>query len=624
MRRTAIKPDQNQNSNTEQQSEKKTDTPAAKPFKLNSLRTALWLVWKGSPRLFILSVVLTLLQAVPSTLTIYLNKLIIDSVVSGVQTGGEAAIRVTLGLIALTGGMMLLDNILSQAMSLVQTSQGLAVTNHIATVVHAKAIEVDLEAYENPAYYDTLRRVQQEAPYRPGSVVRGLMSLGQSILNLLAMVGLLIALHWGIALLLFVVTLPGAYVQWRFSGDMFRWNRKRTPTQRMVSYFNTILTGDQNAKEIRLFNLGPLFIQRYAELGEAMRKERMQMAVKNAGADFGARIAATLAIYGAYAFMAIQALHSVITIGALTMYYQAFQRGQSLLGSVFSGIVGLYEHSLYLSDLEEYLGLKPTVAAPEKPVSVPRPMKTGIAFENVRFQYPTVGKPVLEDISLTIRPGEMIALVGENGSGKTSLIKLLCRLYDPTEGRITMDGIDLRDFDPVDLRREISVIFQDYVKYQLTARENIQFGNVEQAANEERIMEAATQSGADSVIQGLKQGYDTTLGKWFDGGEELSIGQWQKIALARAFLRDSQLIVLDEPTSAMDARAEYELFRQFRQLAAGRAAVLISHRFSTVRHADCIYVLEHGQIIERGTHDTLMALNGTYARLFEMQAQHYR
>jgi ATP-binding cassette, subfamily B, bacterial len=230
----------------------------------------------------------------------------------------------------------------------------------------------------------------------------------------------------------------------------------------------------------------------------------------------------------------------------------------------------------------------------------------------------------LKDIDLTIRPGEMVALVGENGAGKTTLIKLLCRLYDPTEGRITWDGVDLRDFETAALRREISVIFQDYVKYQLTARENIQFGNPDLPPDEARVVEAATHSGADPVIRGLKDGYDTVLGKWFEGGEELSIGQWQKVALARAFLRDSQIIVLDEPTSAMDARSEYELFRQFRQLAAGRAAVLISHRFSTVRMADSIYVLDDGRIIERGTHDDLMARNGTYAKLFEMQAQHYR
>jgi ATP-binding cassette subfamily B protein len=386
-----------------------------------------------------------------------------------------------------------------------------------------------------------------------------------------------------------------------------------------------MLSTDQAAKEIRLFHLGPLFIERFKTLREQMRRERLGLAGKSALAEFGTRTAATVAVYGAYGFMAVRTLQGAITLGGLTMYYQAFQRGQGLLQGVFSGIVGLYEHNLYLSDLEEFLKLERRVAEPADPRPVPRPMQRGIAFENVTFNYPTrAGEPILEDISLTIRPGEMIALVGENGAGKTTLIKLLCRLYDPTAGRITWDGVDLRDFDTVALRREISVIFQDYVKYQLTARENIQFGNADLPPDEARVVEAATHSGADPVIRNLKDGYDTVLGKWFDGGEELSIGQWQKVALARAFLRESQVIVLDEPTSAMDAKAEYELFRQFRQLAAGRAAVLISHRFSTVRMADCIYVLEGGRIIERGTHADLMTRNGTYARLFEMQAQHYR
>jgi ATP-binding cassette subfamily B protein len=311
-------------------------------------------------------------------------------------------------------------------------------------------------------------------------------------------------------------------------------------------------------------------------------------------------------------------------LGGLTLYYQAFQRGQGQLQSIFSSMVGLYEHNLYLADLEEFLTLERRVGEPERPVPVPRPMQQGIAFDQVSFKYPTGGDLILDDVSLTIRPGEIVAFVGENGAGKTTLIKLLCRLYDPTEGTITLDGIDLTAFESAALRREISVIFQDYVKYQLTARENIQFGNPDLPPDEERLVEAARHSGADAVIAGLPGGYDTVLGKWFEGGEELSIGQWQKIALARAFLRESQIIVLDEPTSAMDARAEYELFARFRQLAAGRAAVLISHRFSTVRMADCIYVLEGGKITERGTHEHLMSLNGTYAHLFEMQAQNYR
>ncbi len=598
---------------------------ARSALKLASLKTALRLVWQGAPRLTAASIVLTLVQSLPFTLTLYLNKLIIDAIVNGLRTPDKAAaLRHTLTLIAVTGGVMLLDNLLSELGDLIREAQSQLVTNHISAIVHSKAIAVDLEAYENPRYYDTLSRVQRDAAFRPTQVVRSLMQIGQSGINLLAVAGLLFSLHWAVALLLFAVTLPGAWVQLRYSGQMYRWQRKRTPTERQVSYFNWMLANDQTAKEIRLFNLGPLFIRRFIDLREQMRLERLKLATRGAFADFGTRAAATFAVYGAYAFMAVRALQGAITLGALTMYYQAFQRGQGLLQGVFTNIVGLYEHNLYLNDLEDFLNLERQVKEPTTPAPLPRPMRLGVVFDHVDFRYPTGGEAVLEDINLTIRPGEMIALVGENGSGKTTLIKLLCRLYDPTGGKIMLDGVDLRDFDSTDLRREISVIFQDYVKYQLSARENIQFGNADLEPDAALIEEAARHSGADSVIAGLKQGYDTVLGKWFEGGEELSIGQWQKIALARAFLRESQIIVLDEPTSAMDAKAEYDLFRQFRQLAKGRAAVLISHRFSTVRMADCIYVLKDGKIAESGTHDSLIALNGTYARLFEMQAQHYR
>jgi ATP-binding cassette subfamily B protein len=596
-----------------------------KKFQLSGLRTALRLVWRGAPGMTALSIFLSIAQSLPSTLTLYLNKLIVDGVIqAAMATDKIAAGQHILLLVLSTGGVMLLSDLLSEASDLVRDAQGEKVTNFISATVHSKAIAVDLEAYENPKYYDTLSRVQRDAAYRPNQVVRGLTAIIQSAVNLLAVAGLLASLHWGVALLLFLVTLPGAWVQWKFSSKMYRWQRQRTPTERQVSYFNWMLAGDQTAKEIRLFNLGPLFVNRFIELREKMRKERLAIAIRGSAADLGVRAAATLAIYGAYAFLALRAVQGIISIGGLTMYYQAFQRGQGLLQGVFSGIVGLYDHSLYLSDLEEFLNLEQQVKDPARPVPVPNLMAQGICFEDVSFKYPTGKDMILENVSLTIRPGEIVAFVGENGAGKTTLTKLLCRLYDPTEGRITLDGHDLREFSTADLRRQFSVIFQDYVKYQLTARENIQFGNPDLELDEDRLIDAAERSGADRVIDTLPDRYDTVLGKWFEGGEELSIGQWQKIALARAFLRESQIIVLDEPTSAMDARAEYELFARFRELAAGRAAVLISHRFSTVRMADTIFVLEDGKIAESGSHQSLMELGGAYARLFEMQAQNYR
>jgi len=385
-----------------------------------------------------------------------------------------------------------------------------------------------------------------------------------------------------------------------------------------------MLTGDVHAKEIRLFDLGSLFRRRFRDLRQQLRRERIEIATRRSVAELVAEVGATVAVFASYAFIAYRTVHGAITLGDLVMYYQAFQRGQSFLQQMLSGLAGLYEDNLFLSNLHEFFDLKPKVVEAPHPRPIPQPMQTGIVFDHVSFQYPTGTRKVLEDINLTIRPGEVVALVGENGSGKTTLIKLLCRLYDPTSGTITLDGIDLRQFETTALRREISIIFQDYAQYHLTARENIWFGNVALPPDQEQIETAARHAGADEVITELPQGYETILGKWFEDGEELSVGEWQKVALARAFLRDAQIIVLDEPTSGLDARAEYEVFKRFRQLAAGRTAILISHRFSTVRMADRICVLEDGRIIENGSHTELVRLGGTYAHLFETQAQYYR
>ena len=363
---------------------------------------------------------------------------------------------------------------------------------------------------------------------------------------------------------------------------------------------------------------------RYNDLRRLLRSETMQIVTRQAAANLSGQIVTTGAVYGSYAFIAYRTLHGAISLGDLVMYYQAFQRGQGFLQQMLGSVAGLYEDSLFLTNLYEFLDLKPKISPPAKPKLVPHPMQQGIVFDRVCFDYPSSTRRALDDVSLTIHPGEKVALVGENGSGKTTLIKLLCRLYDPSSGLITVDGVDLREVDLTAWRREIGVILQDYVHYNLTAQDNIWFGNVDVPPDPGPITTAAQYAGADEVIARLKNGYDTVLGKMFQQGEELSIGEWQKVALARAFLRDAQVIVLDEPTSAMDARAEYEIFTKLRDLTAGRATITISHRFSTVRMADCIYVLEEGHIIEHGSHDDLMRQSGKYAFLFETQARHYK
>ncbi len=344
-----------------------------------------------------------------------------------------------------------------------------------------------------------------------------------------------------------------------------------------------------------------------------------------ASAELVTQTGTTIALFGAYVFIAYCAVRGSISLGDLVMYFQALQRGQAFLQEMLRSLAGLYEDSLFLSSYYEFLDLERKVVDPPRPTPVPRPMRSGIKFDRVSFRYPQSGRSVLEDITLTIRPGEVSALVGENGSGKTTLVKLLCRLYDPTEGTISIDGIDLRRFAAAELRQQISIVFQDYVHYHATAREKVWwFGNVDLPPDATRIKAAAGQAGADEVIARLPHGYDTVLGKRFEEGEELSMGEWQKVAVARAFLRDAQILVLDEPTSALDAKAEYEAYSKFRELVTGRTAILISHRLSTVKMADCVYVLERGRIVERGTHDELMLRGGTYAHLFETQPRQYR
>ena len=355
-----------------------------------------------------------------------------------------------------------------------------------------------------------------------------------------------------------------------------------------------------------------------------LRKERIGIASRRAWADFGSGAIAVLAIFGTFAYIVWQTITGVISLGSMVMYYQAFQTGLSSLQAVLGGLAALYEDNLFLTYYHEFMTLEPRVLPPAQPAPVPRPMSQGIRFEGVDFSYPDTERTALAGVSLTIRPGEVAALVGPNGSGKTTLVKLLCRLYDPTSGAITLDGADLRSFDVDELRRHVSVIFQDFTEYQFTARENIRVGNLALDGDDPAIEAAARDAGADAVIRGLPHGYETMLGKWFEEGEELSVGEWQKVALARAFVRDAEILVFDEPTSALDAETEWAVFQHIKELARGRAVVLISHRFSTVRTADRIHILDEGRIIESGDHEELMALGGRYAHMYEVQARAYQ
>jgi ATP-binding cassette, subfamily B, bacterial len=590
------------------------------------LYRALYLVWQSSPRLVLLEVGLLVVQGILPLAHLYLMKQLIDVLTQGLApTAGTAppTVQLVLGLTVLMAIATLLSDGCAVASKLTQAIQTEAVSDRVHRLLHAKSIQVDLDYYENTDHHNTLHRAQSAAPYRPQIILSGLLQVAQSSLSLLGVVALLITLHWMVPLFLLGTTIPGLLIRVKYTGKTYGRIRTWTERERQANYFHTLLTTAPYAKEIRLFNLGGLFSQWFQTLRHSIRREKIHLATQQTTVDLITQGSATVAVSLACGLTAYQTLQGTITLGGFVMYYQAFQRGQGFLRELLSHCVSLYENSLFLQDFYHFLDLKPTITEPIHAQPVPHTWKTGLRFENVSFDYPHSQRTVLRNINLTLHPGETIALVGANGAGKTTLIKLLCRLYDPTAGRITLDGIDLRQFSVTELRRYISVLFQDYTQYQRTAQDNIWFGNTDLAPTAPQIHQAAIAAGAAPVIQQLPQGYATPLGNQFADGEELSLGQWQKIALARSFLRSAPLLILDEPTSALDPKAEADVFDRFRHLVKDRTAVIISHRLSTTKLADRIVVIADGEIAESGTHSELMHHNGLYAHLFTTQAHPY-
>jgi ATP-binding cassette subfamily B protein len=445
-----------------------------------------------------------------------------------------------------------------------------------------KSIKVDLEYYENAQYHDTLHRAQQEAPAQPRVILEALFQIGRNSLTLIAIVGVLWWLHWAIIFVLMTAAIPEFLIQIRYANQMYTWKRRIATKERHAWYLSSMLVKDSHAKEIRLFGLGEIFHQWFNDIKKNIRQEAKNIEVRHALFALGGQGLAIIAMLGLLMFIAHRTLNGMLTVGDMVMYFGAVQRGAGSLQTLGNSLYRLYSGNLFLVNFYEFLDLQPKVVSPSTPKALPRPLQQGLMLDHVTFSYPDGTRSVIQDLTLSIRPGEHVALVGRNGVGKTTLVKLLCRLYDPLKGRITLDGIDLREFALADLRAEFSVIFQDFAKYQLTASKNIWLGNILQPYDTPLIEAAAAASGAHEFITRLPQGYHTQLGRWFERGEELSVGEWQKMALARAFLRDSQILVMDEPTSAMDAKAEFELFQRFHQLAKDRIAILISHRLATV------------------------------------------
>ncbi len=581
---------------------------------------------KDSSRGFATGIVALMIgQALIPAAMAWVGKLIVDAVVQAARTGSRADERLVVEYVLVEFGLMVVSTVLSRGQALLRDLMRASLGNHVNTLILEKAATLELRHFEDADTYDKMQNARREASVRPLSLVLELASLGQQLLILISYAALLARLSWWSTLVIVAASLPAFFAEARFSGESFRLNSWRAPEGRRQNYLEWILTRDSHVKEVKIFGLAPLVLGRYRALFDKFYSEDRRLALRKSAAGLVLGALSLLAFYASYLFMADRAAQARITLGDLTLYLVAFRQGQAAIQSALASIGSLYEDGLFVSNLFTYLDIPTAGESPRsRPASAAKGRSQLIEFREVAFRYPGSDRDALHGVDLRIEPGEKLALVGDNGAGKSTLIKLLLRLYDPSHGAILYGGVDLRDFDPRDLRDRIGVLFQDYVKYQFTALENVGLGEVRAISDRPRIDAAVERAGARAVVDELPQKLDTMLGGWFEEGHELSGGQWQKIALARAFMRDqAELLVLDEPTASLDAEAEHDLFLRLKALAADRSAILISHRFSTVRTADRIAVLQGGRIAELGSHDALLAKDGRYAHLFRLQASGY-
>src|SRR5829696_3351942 len=596
------------------------------------------LVWQTHRGYSTAMVVLRLVRAFVPVASLWAAKLIIDEVVHLTRTPG-APLDDLWRVVALELAIVVAGELLARASALVESLLGDLFSNHISVRLMRHAATLDLAQFEDPDFYDHLERARRQTTARIGLIAM-LLTMGQDLLTLGTLGAALVAHNPWLLLLLTLAILPSFLGETHFAALSYSLLFRRTPERRELDYLRYVGASDKTAKEVQMFGLAGWLTDRYAALAQRYYEENRRLSIRKGLVSALLSFVGTLGYYGAYGTILLRAVAGTITLGTLTFLAAAFGRSRDLIQRLLLSASDIYEQSLYLKDLFVFFEMQPSIRSTPGAAPVPNPIRTGFVFEDVGFQYPGSERWAIRHVDLTIAPGERIALVGENGAGKTTITKLLARLYDPTKGRILLDGVDLRQYDLASLRQAIGVIFQDFVRYDMRFDENVGVGEIDEVSGylaEVRdapadsaapppaaVVDASERSLASALLPRFTRGYRQMLGRRFEDGVDLSGGEWQKVALARAYMREAQLLILDEPTAALDARAEYEVFVRFNQLMAGRMAVVISHRFSTVRMADRIVVLGGGQVIEQGTHETLVAGGGLYAELFEMQAAGYR
>ena len=592
---------------------------------LDVMKKVLRLLRYSDLKLSILVTLFTVLEAIVSIAALYSIKVLIDFLTE--QFGADNVVVDESGIVlylSITGLAILLSVVLTTVGNLLRTQHGMMVGDYVDREIHSSAINVDLEFYESPRYFDSLRLARQGGAQRPALVVSGALMILRSAAFLIAVLIMIAGIDWRLLPVIVLAMCAALYVRVKFTKQLFNWYRDFIQLERRSGYLDDLMTSNLHAKEIRFGGLGGHLKDRYSELRARIRREYIAIERRRTVAELIVAVIGVMIFAGATIFLLMEKINGRLDIGDIVLFVLLFRRAESSGKEFIMYVSKLYDDRLYLGQLFDFLSVRPQIEAPTNPSVIPTPLATGVSFQNVAFSYPGTDTQALKGVDFEIKPGQIVALVGTNGSGKTSLIKLMARLYDPTSGKITADGIDIRSFDPIAYRNLFSVVFQDFSKYSDTVTDNIRYQSIAKDVTEHAIKDAAQKAGADGFIDNLSQDYATPLTRMFDGGEELSIGQWQRLALARAFFSDSQIMILDEPSSALDPDFEFTLFENFRDRLGSRGALLISHRLSTVRMADYTYVLNEGVIVEHGTHAQLIAANGHYAQLFEKQGRQYR